>query len=112
MFDVDVGFGSSAGVDHQGDKNTHTSTLTGLNSTVRTTRLCSNVCMQSPLMAFQSLAVESADPVAARVAPPLSFADHTAPVCPSKVPIQSPVTPSRSMGNLSWDAERKKRPSA
>jgi hypothetical protein len=26
---------------------------------------------------------------------------HTAPLCPAKVPIQSPVTPSRTMGSLS-----------
>jgi hypothetical protein len=64
-------------------------------------------------------AVKSAEPVAARVASDESLACHTAPLCPMNVPIldryqramlrmsqersyQSPVTPSRSIGLLSF----------
>ena len=43
-------------------------------------------------------------PVATCVADLFNFADHTAPLCPSKVPIQSPVSPSRSIGFLSAPA--------
>jgi hypothetical protein len=83
----------------------------GLKSTVRTGFLWSNVVNSSPVVLFQNLALESALPVAARVADELSFADHTAPVWPSKVPIQSPEIPSRSIGRLSWQAEINEVPS-
>ena len=43
-------------------------------------------------------ALKSAAPVAARVASLLSVALQTAPLCPSNVPTQSPVSPWRSMG--------------
>ena len=43
-------------------------------------------------------AVKSAAPVAALLASLLRLAPHTAPLWPSKVPIQSPVSPWRSIG--------------
>ena len=45
-----------------------------------------------------SYAEKSAAPVAAFVASLLRVAPHTAPLCPSNVPIQSPVSPCRSIG--------------
>lgn len=44
------------------------------------------------------LPVKSAAPVAACVAAVLRATPHTAPLCPSNVPIQSPVSPCRSIG--------------
>jgi hypothetical protein len=41
-----------------------------------------------------------------------SLALQTAPLCPWKVPTQSPVEASRSIGSLSRHAEMKKTPSA
>lgn len=58
----------------------------------------------SPESASQILAEKSAAPVAARKAGLSSFADHTAPLCPSNVPTQSPVSPRRSIGLLSRHA--------
>jgi hypothetical protein len=49
----------------------------------------------------QTYAEKSAEPVAAMAASDDSLEDQTAPLCPIKVPIQSPVMPSRSMGLLS-----------
>ena len=43
-------------------------------------------------------AVKSAAPVAAFVASPVKVALQTAPLCPSNVPIQSPVSPCRNIG--------------
>ena len=43
-------------------------------------------------------AEKSAAPVAALVASLFSVAPHTAPLCPSNVPIQSPVSPCLSIG--------------
>ena len=57
------------------------------------------------------MAVKSADPVAARVAGAFRQALHTAPLCPSNVPIQSPVVPLRSMGLPSLLALTMNRPS-
>ena len=45
-----------------------------------------------------TLAVKSAAAVAARVARLFRATPHTAPLWPSKVPIQSPVSPCRSIG--------------
>ena len=50
---------------------------------------------RNPLSTY---AVKSAAPVAALVAPLLRQAPQTAPLCPSNVPIQSPVSPWRSIG--------------
>ena len=47
---------------------------------------------------LSSYAVKSAAPVAACVASLFKVALHTAPLCPSKVPIQSPVSPCRNIG--------------
>lgn len=47
---------------------------------------------------FETYAVKSAAPVAASVASCFNVALQTAPLCPSKVPIQSPVSPFRNMG--------------
>lgn len=41
---------------------------------------------------------KSAAPLAAKLAFCVKATPHTAPLCPSKVPIQSPVSPCRSMG--------------
>ena len=46
----------------------------------------------------ESYAEKSAAPVAAFVASLLRVAPQTAPLCPSNVPIQSPVSPCRSIG--------------
>lgn len=56
-------------------------------------------------------AVKSAAPVAAFVASPVKVALQTAPLCPSNVPIQSPVSPCRNIGlpsteitnNVQWN---------
>jgi len=71
-----------------------------------------HVASSAPDTASHSLAVKSAAPVAASVAFSSSRAAHTAPLCPANVPIQSPVSPRRSMGHLSWHAETRKTPSA
>lgn len=47
---------------------------------------------------YTTYAEKSAAPVAAFVASWFKVALHTAPLCPSKVPIQSPVSPCRNMG--------------
>lgn len=67
-----------------------------------TTCLCLNSCNSLPVVAHQSFAVKSPDAVAARVRLRGStFADQTAPLCPWKLPIQSPVSPFRIWGVLS-----------
>lgn len=55
--------------------------------------------------------LKSPDPVRAKVASLFSLALQTAPLCPLNVPIQSPVSPLRSIGSLSWQALIKKTPS-
>ena len=55
--------------------------------------------------------LKSPEPVKAKVASLLSLALQTAPLWPLKVPIQSPVSPFRNMGSLSWQALIKKTPS-
>ena len=60
--------------------------------------LCSNLYSSSPVMAFHSRAEKSALAVAACVAGAFRVAPHTHPLCPSNVPIQSPVSPLRIMG--------------
>mmetsp|Transcript_14914 Transcript_14914/g.28966 ORF Transcript_14914/g.28966 Transcript_14914/m.28966 type:complete len:204 (+) Transcript_14914:1427-2038(+) len=84
----------------------------GENSTVLTTCLWSNWCSSSPFTASQSRAEKSPPPVATRLASELKAALHTAPLCPSKVPIQSPLSPQRSIGFLSWQPLTKKVPSS
>ena len=64
--------------------------------------LCSNLYSSSPVMAFHSRAEKSALAVAACVAGAFRVAPHTHPLCPSNVPIQSPVSPLRIMG---WPSE-------
>ena len=70
-----------------------------------------NVASSSPETASHSLAEKSAEPVAASSAELSSFADQTAPLCPAYVPIQSPLSPRRSIGSLSWQPEMRKTPS-
>mmetsp|Transcript_27313 Transcript_27313/g.76729 ORF Transcript_27313/g.76729 Transcript_27313/m.76729 type:complete len:249 (+) Transcript_27313:302-1048(+) len=82
-----------------------------LKSTLLTMWLWSKAWSSAPLMASHSLAEKSALPVAHCVAVRFSFADHTAPLCPSNVPIQSPVDADRSMGSLSTQPDTKKTPS-
>ena len=65
---------------------------------VRTICLCWKRCSSSPVSASHTRAVKSADAVSASSAGLFSFAAHTAPLCPSKVPIQSPVSPFLSIG--------------
>lgn len=94
-------------------------------STARTMWRWSRDNKLSPLVASHTRAEKSADPettnmkpqnlariihqpVAARVASRFSFADQTAPLWPSKVPIQSPELASRSIGSLSRQALTKK----
>lgn len=55
----------------------------------------------APVTAFHRRTVKSAAAVTAMVASSFRWASHTAPSWPAKVPIQSPVSPSRSMGCLS-----------
>jgi len=45
--------------------------------------------------------LKSPEPVRANVASLFNLALQTAPLCPLKVPIQSPVFPFRNMGSLS-----------
>ena len=54
---------------------------------------------------MKTYAEKSAEAVAASEASEESLACQTAPLWPKKVPIQSPVTPSRSMGLPSLHAE-------
>ena len=81
-------------------------------SAQRTMCRCLNSQSSSPEMASHTLAEKSAEHVAACVAGLLSAAPHTAPLCPSKVPIQSPVSAARSCAVLSWQAEMRKTPSS
>ena len=73
--------------------------------------LCGNCTSSSPVKQFQILAVKSALPVTALVAWSLTLTHHTAPLCPKKVPTQSPVFPCLSIGFPSLQAESKKYPS-
>ena len=70
-----------------------------------------NWCSSSPVVAFQTRAVKSAEAVAAITAASLRTQDQTAPLWPWKVPTQSPVSPLRSMGWPSLLAEARKMPS-
>ena len=79
---------------------------------MRTMCLCAKLKSSSPLIASHTRAEKSADAVAACVAGALRHADHTAPLWPSKVPIQSPVSPLRSMGLPSFEAEIRNTPSS
>uniref|UniRef100_A0A6B0UE51 Putative secreted protein n=1 Tax=Ixodes ricinus TaxID=34613 RepID=A0A6B0UE51_IXORI len=63
------------------------------------------VCSSSPATAFHSFAVKSAAPVAALEASLLSATPHTAPLWPTNVPIQSPVSPCLSIGLPSLQAD-------
>jgi len=56
---------------------------------------------------INSYAVKSAEPVAARKALVSKQQLHTAPLCPSNVPIQSPVSPFLSIGLESESQSRK-----
>merc|ERR1719228_1931507 len=67
--------------------------------------LCWRVSSSSPLRASHSLAEKSAAPVAALVASLFTSTPHTAPLWPSNVPIQSPVSPCLNMGFPSLQAE-------
>ena len=58
-------------------------------------------------MSWETHAVKSALPDAARDASGLSLVDHTAPLCPTNVPIQSPVH-SRSIGFPSLQLEMRR----
>ena len=73
-------------------------------ATARTMWLCPSTAIVSPVKVSHTLALKSALPVAASVASEESLALQIAPLCPMKVPIQSPVRPSRSMGLLSLHA--------
>ena len=81
-------------------------------SAARTMCLCLNSSSSSPVSASHTLAEKSPETVAHLVASGLSAAPHTAPLCPSKVPIQSPVSPDRIIAVLSWHAESRKTPSS
>jgi len=85
--------------------------------TALTICLCASVLYSVPVLTSHSLlccrcqsvgcsggtyAVKSADPVRARLRVWLSLADHTAPLCPLNVPIQSPVLPTRSIASPSF----------
>ena len=56
------------------------------------------ICQNYTLNQWFTHAEKSAAPVAALVASLLSVAPHTAPLWPSNVPIQSPVSPCRNIG--------------
>jgi hypothetical protein len=60
--------------------------------------LCAKLNTSSPDTASHTRAEKSADAVAACVAGVFRHALHTAPLWPSNVPIQSPVSPLRSIG--------------
>jgi hypothetical protein len=62
-------------------------------NTMSTFQICAH-----PTHALPHTRVHRGYPVAARSAGESSLADHTAPLWPSKVPTQSPVSPRRSMG--------------
>lgn len=81
-------------------------------STQRTICLCLSSSSSSPVSASHTLAEKSPDAVAARVAGMFSAAPQTAPLWPSNVPIQSPVSPERIIAVLSWHAEMRKTPSS
>mmetsp|Transcript_13900 Transcript_13900/g.38106 ORF Transcript_13900/g.38106 Transcript_13900/m.38106 type:complete len:230 (+) Transcript_13900:216-905(+) len=87
------------------------SLVSGEKSTLLTMWEHWKLCSSSPVSASHSRAVKSADPVAARRAGVSRRADHTAPLCPSKVPIQSPVSPRRIIGLESKHAEIRNKPS-
>ena len=80
-------------------------------STVLTTCLWAHVYRSAPVIASHNFTEKSAEAVAAFVAGKFSFADHTAPLWPANVPIQSPVSPLRSIGFLSRQALMRKMPS-
>eukprot|EP01139_Manchomonas_bermudensis_P019633 Amastigsp_a677050_48.p2 type:complete len:239 gc:universal Amastigsp_a677050_48:257-973(+) len=75
-------------------------------STPLTTCSCGRVRTSSPESNDHSLTEKSAEAVATSGARAAFRMHHTAPLWPSNVPIQSPVTPSRTMGLPSTDAER------
>eukprot|EP00520_Triparma_pacifica_P005670 CAMPEP_0118658792 /NCGR_PEP_ID=MMETSP0785-20121206/14760_1 /TAXON_ID=91992 /ORGANISM="Bolidomonas pacifica, Strain CCMP 1866" /LENGTH=89 /DNA_ID=CAMNT_0006551839 /DNA_START=633 /DNA_END=902 /DNA_ORIENTATION=- len=64
-----------------------------------------------PVMESQRRAEKSPDAVDARLQPRSIFASHTAPLCPTNDPIQSPVSPLLIIGVLSWQALVRKVPS-
>jgi hypothetical protein len=64
------------------------------------------------VIAFHRRAEKSALAVAPCVAGAFSVAPHTHPLCPSNVPIQSPVSPFRSIGWPSLLLEIKNTPSS
>lgn len=71
-------------------------------STDLTTCLCLNSWSSLPVVAHHSLTVKSPLAVAAKVRVCAStLADQTAPLCPTNDPIQSPVSPFLTCGNLS-----------
>ena len=72
--------------------------LSLLKLTLLTICLCWRVSSSSPDRASHTLAEKSAAPVAALLASLLMSTPHTAPLCPSNVPIQSPVSPARNIG--------------
>ena len=67
-------------------------------SALRTIWPCLTEMIGWPLLTFHTLAVKSAEPVTAR-SPNSEIREHQiAPLWPRNVPIQSPVTPFRSIG--------------
>ena len=82
-----------------------------LKHTVFTMCLCANVCKQSPVIALNNFALKSALAVAQCVAGTFKVASQHAPLCPSNVPIQSPVVASLSIGFPSLLEETRKVPS-
>mmetsp|Transcript_40997 Transcript_40997/g.86157 ORF Transcript_40997/g.86157 Transcript_40997/m.86157 type:complete len:242 (-) Transcript_40997:68-793(-) len=79
-----------------------------LQSHVFTTCLCGNTYKLCPLIASHTRTEKSPLAVPANSALGSRRHDHTAPLCPENVPIQSPVVAERSMGILSWHAETRK----
>merc|ERR1719361_2666588 len=69
--------------------------LSLLKLTLLTMCLCWRVSSSSPDRASHTFAEKSAAPVAALLASLLMSTPHTAPLWPSNVPIQSPVSPAR-----------------
>ena len=83
----------------------------GPKATVRTMCECGRQASSSPETASKTRAEKSAEAVAHRSASLSKEQPQTAPLWPTKVPIQSPVRPLRSMGWPSLEAEVRKTPS-
>mmetsp|Transcript_14281 Transcript_14281/g.37054 ORF Transcript_14281/g.37054 Transcript_14281/m.37054 type:complete len:226 (-) Transcript_14281:137-814(-) len=81
------------------------------NRTSRTGAVCFHVCRHSPVSTFHSLHILSALPVSTCVLLKLTSMHQTVPLCPSKVPIRSPLSAYHMLGVWSFAVVKSRSPS-